>query len=125
MKLKLDENLGGRGVELFRRGGHDISTVAQQGLCSASDKRLLEVCQSEKRCLVTLDLEFGNPLIFRPEDYSGIALLRLPPSLHETLVKIAELEGISFNQHMVSVLAKSAGRDEVKLQRKRRAQTKS
>jgi len=40
----------------------------------------LEVCLSEKRCLVTLDLEFGNPLVFRPEDYSGIALLRLPPS---------------------------------------------
>ena len=80
MKLKLDENLGSRGVELFRRAGHDISTVAQQGLCSASDKRLLEVCPSEKRCLVTLDLEFGNPLVFRPEDYSGIALLRLPPS---------------------------------------------
>jgi predicted nuclease of predicted toxin-antitoxin system len=80
VKLKLDENRGSRGVELFRRAGHDISTVAQQGLCSASDKRLLEVCLSEKRCLVTLDLEFGNPLIFRPEDYSGIALLRLPPS---------------------------------------------
>ena len=80
MKLKLDENVGSRGVELFRQAGHDISTVAQQGLCSASDKRLLEVCLSEKRCLVTLDLEFGNPLIFRPEDYSGIAVLRLPPS---------------------------------------------
>ena len=80
MKLKLDENVGSRGVELFRGAGHDISTVAQQGLCSASDKRLLEVCLSEKRCLVTLDLEFGNPLIFRPEDYSGIAVLRLPPS---------------------------------------------
>ncbi len=80
MKLKLDENLGSCGVELFRRAGHDTSTVAQQGLCSATDKRLLEVCLSEKRCLVTLDLEFGNPLIFRPEDYSGIALLRLPPS---------------------------------------------
>jgi predicted nuclease of predicted toxin-antitoxin system len=69
VKLKLDENLGSRGAELFRQAGHDISTVAQQGLCSSGDQRLLEVCLSEKRCLVTLDLEFGNPLIFRPEDY--------------------------------------------------------
>ena len=76
MKLKLDENLGARGAELFRQAGHDISTVAQQGLCSATDKRLLEVCVTEKRCLVTLDLEFGNPLVFRPEDYSGIAVFR-------------------------------------------------
>ena len=78
MKLKLDENLGTRGAALFRQAGHDISTVAQQGLCSATDKRLLEVCLTEKRCLVTLDLEFGNPIVFRPEDYSGIAVLRLP-----------------------------------------------
>ena len=80
MKLKLDENLGSRGAELFRQADHDISTVAQQGLCSASDKRLLEVLLTEKRCLVTLDLEIGNPLVFRPEDYLGIAVLRLPPS---------------------------------------------
>ena len=80
MKLKLDENLGTRGAELFRQAGHDILTVAQQGLCSATDRNLLEACRAEKRCLITLDLEFGNPLIFRPEDYSGIAVLRLPPS---------------------------------------------
>jgi len=78
VKLKLDENLGTRGAELFRQAGHHISTVAQQGLCSTTDKKLLEVCRTEKRCLVTLDLEFGNPLVFRPEDYAGIAVLRLP-----------------------------------------------
>ncbi len=80
MKLKLDENLGVRGVELFRRAGHDVSTVAEQGLCSATDARLLEICRTEKRCIVTLDMGFGNPLVFRPEDYSRIAVLRLPPS---------------------------------------------
>ena len=82
MKLKLDENLGNRGAELLRQTGHDVYTVAEQDLCSAIDRKLLEVCRSEKRCLVTLDLEFGNPLIFRPEDYSGIVVLRLPPSPH-------------------------------------------
>jgi len=80
VKLKLDENLGTRGAELFRQAGHDIFTVSEQGLCSATDKNLLETCRAEKRCLVTLDLEFGNPLIFKPEDYPGIAVLRLPPS---------------------------------------------
>lgn len=80
MKLKLDENLGARGLELFRQGGHDVATVAEQGLRSATDKKLSEVCRTEKRCLVTLDLEFGNPLIFSPTKYAGIAVLRLPPS---------------------------------------------
>jgi predicted nuclease of predicted toxin-antitoxin system len=74
MKLKLDENLGTRCPELFLSAGHDIATVPGQNLCSSTDKKLLETCRSEKRCLVTLDLEFGNPLIFRPADYEGIVL---------------------------------------------------
>lgn len=28
--------------------------------------------------MVTLDLDFANPLQFRPNDYPGIAVLRLP-----------------------------------------------
>jgi predicted nuclease of predicted toxin-antitoxin system len=80
VKLKIDENLGSHGAELLLQVGHDVYTVAEQGLCSATDRKLLEVCRAEKMCLVTLDLEFGNPLIFKPEDYSGIAVLRLPHS---------------------------------------------
>ena len=79
MRLKLDENIGGRGAELFREVGHSVATVFEQQLCSASDKELLKACTSEKRCLVTLDVDFGNPLLFKPSDHFGIAILRLPP----------------------------------------------
>ncbi len=78
MNLKLDENLGARGMELFRQAGHDVSTVSEQKLCRASDKDLIAVCRSELRCMVTLDLEFGNPLLFKPGEYPGIAVLRMP-----------------------------------------------
>ena len=37
-----------------------------------------QVCQSEGRCLITLDVEFGNPLLFKPSEHRGIAVLRLP-----------------------------------------------
>ena len=79
MKLKLDENLGRRLAALFRQQGHDVSTVPAQGLCAAHDRVLIETCRREHRCLVTLDLEFGNSLLFRPSAYAGIAVLRLPP----------------------------------------------
>jgi predicted nuclease of predicted toxin-antitoxin system len=78
VRLKLDENLGARIAELFRLAGHKVTTVPEQNLCSSRDRKLLDTCRAEKRCLVTLDLEFGNPLMFKPSDYEGIAVLRLP-----------------------------------------------
>jgi len=87
VRLKIDENLGSRGAELFRRAGHDVATVPEQGLCGAIDYDLIKICRDERRALVTLDMDFGNPLLFRPGDYFGIAVLRLPPRpSHEDLL---------------------------------------
>jgi predicted nuclease of predicted toxin-antitoxin system len=79
MKLKLDENLGSLAADFFRNSGHDVETVRDEGLAGSKDQYLLSICQSEKRCLITLDLDFSDPRIFNPVDYWGIAVLRLPP----------------------------------------------
>lgn len=78
MRLKLDENLGRVAVEMLRQADHDVTTVSEQGMRGAPDRSVIEMCRAEGRCLVTLDLEFGNPLIFRPSNYHGVAVLRLP-----------------------------------------------
>ena len=55
-----------------------MTTVPAQRLCGATDAELIAVCSAENRGIVTLDLDFGNPLLFRPANYAGIAVLRLP-----------------------------------------------
>ena len=79
MKLKLDENLSKAAAEIFRQAGHNTESVVSQGMAGSPDQKVISVCQSEKRCLVTLDLDFANPLIFPPNQFYGIAVFRLPP----------------------------------------------
>jgi len=77
MKLKLDENFGRRCIDILSDAGHDVTTVAGQQMSGAADEVVIQICRSESRCLVTLDLDFSNPFRFRPADYSGIAVIRL------------------------------------------------
>ena len=80
MRFKLDENLGRSALDAFQNAGHDVSSVVLQHLVGAADQRVLAVCELEGRALVTLDLDFANPLHHDPRDTPGIAVLRLPPN---------------------------------------------
>lgn len=103
MKLKLDENLGMRGKHVLDAAGHDACTVAAQKLTAADDRHLIEICRLEGRALVTLDVDFANPLVFPPADYAGIAVIRLPkrPTAAdlqaglETLVRALNVESLA------------------------------
>ena len=69
---------------MIAAAGHDVASVADQGLEGSLDGDLLEDCRAEGRCLVTLDLEFANPLVFLPSRYPGIAVLRIPQKASAT-----------------------------------------
>ncbi len=80
MRFKLDENLGVRGAEYLRNGGHDVATVFEQQLSGSDDLTVAKVCALENRCLITLDRDFSNPLLFPPKQHAGIVVLRLSPN---------------------------------------------
>ena len=78
MRFKLDENLGSRIQQLFRNEGYDAQTVRDQGMHGCSDQRLYEVCCSERHCLITLDLDFGDVTRFSPIEANGLVVIRVP-----------------------------------------------
>ena len=81
MKVKLDENLGRRGAYAFRAAGHDVDTVVDEGLASATDDEVRAAATSERRVPVTLDLDLANPIRHPPGQTAGIAVVRLPERL--------------------------------------------
>ena len=87
MKFKLDENFGTRTREIFRAAGHNAQTVRDEGLQGCSDQYLYEVCCTEKRCLVTLDLDFADVMRFPPTEANGIVVIRIPRNPSLTLLE--------------------------------------
>ncbi len=81
MRLKLDENLDVRLVPLLVAEGFEADSVRDEGLSGNSDGNLYDVCKTSGQVLVTLDLDFSNPLRFPPGLTPGIVVIRPPRPL--------------------------------------------
>lgn len=76
MRFKLDENFDLRLGPLLAEGGHDVQTVLSEGLSGQADESIYQACLRERRTLITLDMDFSNPLRFPPRPTQGIAVIR-------------------------------------------------
>ena len=76
MRAKIDENMPVDAVRLLVGAGWDASTVYDEHLVGAADRRVIEACQREGRVLFSLDLDFADIRSYPPEDWSGIVVLR-------------------------------------------------
>ncbi len=76
MKFKVDESLPIEVAEKPRAAGHGAVTVVEQSLQGADDSALSNVCRSEERILVTLDLDFSDLRTYPPENFPGFIVFR-------------------------------------------------
>jgi predicted nuclease of predicted toxin-antitoxin system len=92
MRFKLDENFDLRLTSLVAAGGHAVDTALAEGLSGTSDERVYQACRDTGRTLITLDLDFSNPLRFPPDPTEGIVVLRPPrptlPLIRVTLTSV-------------------------------------
>jgi len=78
VRILANENVPGRAVAALRLRGHDVRW-ARTDSPGATESRILDQAEAEKRLLVTFDKDFGE-LAFRRRLPSscGIVLFRLP-----------------------------------------------
>jgi len=77
MKVKVDENIPFQVTAELRGAGHDVHTVAEEGLTSRPDMEVWAAARREGRFLITQDLDFSDIRQFRPGTHAGLLVVRL------------------------------------------------
>ena len=102
MRFKLDENLSEEMAAPLVAAGHDVSSVLAQDLGGRPDDLIYLVCKVEGRALITLDLDFNNPVAFPTADTPGIIILRPGRPL------------VSIIRHLVAQLPQCLNREQLR-----------
>jgi predicted nuclease of predicted toxin-antitoxin system len=77
MDFKFDENLPAEAAGLFREAGHDASRVLDQNLKGCGDGALADVCTTEGRTLITLDVDLADITAHPPNARPGLSYFAL------------------------------------------------
>ena len=86
MRPLADENFPKPSVEALRAGGHDV-LWARTDCGGWKDVALLDLAESEKRIVLTLDKDFWQIAVQRriPLEQSGVALFQVHPATPENI----------------------------------------
>jgi antitoxin HicB len=111
-------------IEEAPEGGYfaeikDLPGCFAQGETVAEAHEMIEIA---RRMWLEVAFEDGQdiPLPRELDQYSGKFFIRTPKSLHRRLDQLADMEGVSLNQFLVSTLSKAVGQEEVKKKKKTR-----
>lgn len=77
MRFLLDMGLGRRTAEFLRDQGHDAVHLRDEGLQRLSDERIVEKAISERRVVLTHDLDFGRIVALSRGQLPSVITFRL------------------------------------------------
>jgi predicted nuclease of predicted toxin-antitoxin system len=108
VKFKLDENLPASAAGSLTKSGHDVDTVAAEGLTGAPDPDVVAAAAAAGRVLITLDRGLGDLRAYPPGSHAGIVVLRLTdqsaPAVANAVAELANWEGLEVLTGAVAVL---------------------
>lgn len=95
MKLKADENVPARIVDLLREFGHDVITVPEEDPVGAPDARLASETAADDQTLLTLDRGFADIRRYRPGTHPGVFVVHArelrPGILHDLVASFLKV----------------------------------
>ena len=107
LKFLCDDNLPFKLNELLKEEGFDL----KRPVSGSDDIDVAKLAKSEDRIILSFDRHFGNILLYPPEKYSGIVLIRIRPPLIQAVfsallnlfdsVKPSEFKGKLFTLSLV------------------------
>lgn len=82
MKFLLDENIPSSVFKFLKIRGYKAFYVPK----GAKDRDVAELAKREKAVLVTRDYDFANILLYPPQEFHGIIILKVHPPVAEKLI---------------------------------------
>jgi predicted RNase H-like HicB family nuclease len=93
-------------------GGYTATINDLPGCVSVGEtaEEAMEMIEDARRLWLEVAYEHGDeiPLPSTEREYGGRVLVRMPPRLHRRLLEQAEAEGVSLNQHIVTLLVEAS-----------------
>lgn len=77
-----------RAVEFLDTLGNDVQSAVAEGLAGVPDRSILERCRTEKRVLITPDLDFADVRCYPPSSHAGVVVLRPGASSVEATIRV-------------------------------------
>jgi predicted nuclease of predicted toxin-antitoxin system len=106
VKFKLDENLPASSTAILASAGHDVDTVADEGLVGAPDHDVVAAATAAGRILVSLDRGLGDIRAYPPGSHASMVVLRLSDQSAATASKaISDLTTLTNPESLAGAVA--------------------